>query len=99
MSIRFAAPLSALRNRMDSAEQYFVSAKAANDNAPRHTDRATLHAALRHFAQHGLDAAARARVQAEQAKQIGDKQSADYWTEICRALDRRMARRLEQKCS
>lgn len=56
---------------------------AANDHL--------LHAALRHFAQHGLGAARAAREQAEQAFAQGDRQSYRWWLGITRTLDRRMA--------
>ena len=54
-----------------------------------------LHAALRHFAQHGLNAAQHAREQAITAGRAGDRQMFGWWLEICRALDRRMARKLD----
>lgn len=54
-----------------------------------------LHAALRHFAQHGLGAAREARRQAECAFFAGDRESYDWWLGVCRALDARIARSLE----
>ncbi|MCT2399860.1 hypothetical protein [Novosphingobium mangrovi (ex Huang et al. 2023)] len=46
---------------------------------------------LRHFARHGLAAAAKARAKAEMASRTGDDEARDYWIAICRQLDRRMA--------
>jgi hypothetical protein len=66
----------------------------ANDNGGGRATDAMLHAALRHFAEHGLAAAQRARKQAEAAFFAGDRQSYLWWLEICRALDRRMASEL-----
>lgn len=98
MSIRFAASRTAPRNRMRRIEvQAACLWPAANDNGARHPGETTLHAALRHFARHGLAAAHEARVQARTAQESGDEQSYRWWLEICRALDRRMARELDQR--
>lgn len=101
MSIRFAAPKHAIRNRMECVEAQAVSLLAANDNGTSVTHAAvgnsTLHAALRHFAQHGLAAACHARACAEQARLAGDELAYDWWLEICRALDRRMARDIDRQ--
>ena len=67
----------------------------ANDNGSDRATDALLHAALRHFAEHGLAAAQRARKQAEAAFFAGDRQSYQWWLEICRTLDRRMAAEIE----
>ena len=67
----------------------------ANDNGSDRATDALLHAALRHFAQHGLAAAQRARKQAEAAFFADDRQSYQWWLEICRTLDRRMAAEIE----
>lgn len=94
MTIRFAAPPSAIAPRMSARRIRESCGLPANDNGgPRATD-AMLHAALRHFAEHGLAAAQRARKQAEAAFFAGDRQGYQWWLEICRALDRRMAREL-----
>lgn len=95
MSIRFAAPKSAIRNRMENLQVRSASFIAANDNAGKHSCDAMLHAALKHFADHGLAAARHAGLQAEQARKTGDDQSYHWWLEICRTLDRRMAQRLD----
>jgi hypothetical protein len=101
MSIRFAAPKHAIRNRMEAVEAQAASLLAANDNAVNRAlapiGSSTLHAALRHFAQHGLAAARHARTQAEAARQAGDDLAYAWWLEICRALDRRMAFDLDRQ--
>ncbi|WP_336986175.1 hypothetical protein [Altererythrobacter aquiaggeris] len=50
-----------------------------------------LEAALRHFANHGLNAASTARASAQSAFFAGDRKQYDWWLEICRTIDRRMA--------
>lgn len=77
--------------------------RAANDNAMdpharrtasahRHApDAEILRAALRHFSEHGLGAARAARVRAEAAFFAGDRDAYDWWLEITRTLDRRLA--------
>lgn len=64
---------------------------AANDNGVAFADSKLLRAALRHFAEHGLSAAGRARENAERAFFAGDREKYRHWLAICRALDRRMA--------
>ena len=91
MSIRFAAA-----PRGDSFALARLLAKprlreAVNDNAMGLTRDGLLRAALKHFAEHGLAAAERARDNAEQAFFAGDREQYQYWLEVCRALDRRMA--------
>lgn len=67
-----------------------VAAPANDTEAPLSADR-LLHAALRHFAQHGLSAAARARDNAAAAFFADDRLEHHHWMAICRLLDRRMA--------
>ncbi len=97
MSIRFAAPHHAIRNRMECVEAQAACRFPANDNNPKHVSEATLRAALRHFANHGLEAADHARAKAEKAQRDGDVQTYLWWLEICRALDRRMAMHLARQ--
>ena len=94
MTIRFAAPPDALRPRLSPRRIREVCGLPSNDNGSDRTSDAMLHAALRHFAEHGLAAAHRARKQAEAAFFAGDRQGYEWWLEICRALDRQMAREL-----
>lgn len=72
--------------------------QAANDNpgAEEFDDR-MLHAALRHFAEHGLSAARAARGHAEHAFFAGDRKGYDWWLGICRTLDRQLASELAQR--
>jgi hypothetical protein len=95
MTIRFAAPPSAIAPRMSARKAREACGLPANDNGGGRATDAMLHAALRHFAEHGLAAAQRARAQAEAAFFAGDRQAYQWWLEICRALDRRMARELD----
>ncbi len=95
MTIRFAAPPSRCAPRMTPRRIREAAVPPANDNGAAHTSDALLHAALRHFAEHGLSAARRARKQAEAAFFAGDRQTYRWWLEICRALDRRMAGELD----
>lgn len=101
MSIRFAAPKKAIRNRMDAFEAQGACLLAANDNAHGRVlnpiSNSTLRAALRHFAQHGLAAARHAGAQAEAARHAGDELAYAWWLDICRALDRRLAFELDRK--
>lgn len=69
--------------------------EASNDNGVLETSDGLLHAALRHFAEHGLGAAREARSQAERAFFAGDRQAYDWWLAICRTLDRRIASQID----
>jgi ribosomal protein S14 len=93
MTIRFAAPQHRYVPRMSRRRMREASGAAANDNDE--SSDALLHAALRHFAEHGLAAASRASKQAETALLAGDRQAYLSWLEICRVLDRRMAGEIE----
>lgn len=64
---------------------------AANENGTGIGGDRLLHAALRHFAEHGLSAAARARANAEDAFFAGRSDDYRWWMAICTALDRRMS--------
>ncbi|MBU6269094.1 MAG: hypothetical protein KGN34_16220 [Sphingomonadales bacterium] len=50
-----------------------------------------MRAALRHFAAFGLQAAERARENAEAAHHDGHPADYQHWMAICRTLDRRLA--------
>jgi hypothetical protein len=91
MTIRFAAPPAALAPRMSARRIREACGLPANDNGGLGPSDAMFHAALRHFAEHGLAAAQSARKQAEAAFFANDRQGYLWWLEICRALDRRMA--------
>lgn len=92
MSIRFAAPASSIAHRMPAEHVRAIRLLPANDDTGRAVREPHLHAALRHFAKHGLAAAQHAREQAIAAARANDRQTFEWWLEICRALDRRMAR-------
>ena len=96
MTIRFAAPVPSQAPHLKPYLGKAAIALPANDNGGSAGD-AVLHAALRHFAEHGLAAARRARSQAEAAFFAGDRQGYQWWLEICRALDRAMAREIDAR--
>lgn len=50
---------------------------------------------MRYFGKHGLAAAGKARIHARQAARMGERDTYEYWTELCRALDRRKARNFD----
>ncbi|MEO6151914.1 MAG: hypothetical protein ABIT09_09260 [Croceibacterium sp.] len=91
MTIRFAAAQVANAPRLNRAQARAAIAFPANDNGGSGASEATLHAALRHFAEHGLAAAQHARQQAEAAFFAGDRQMYQWWLEICRTIDWRIA--------
>lgn len=71
--------------------------RAVNDNAEEWCgswpqESAALDTALRMFAAHGFSAAARACDAAAIAEFGGDTGRSAFWLEVCRTLDRRMAR-------
>lgn len=99
MTIRFAAPPDALAPLLAPRRAREACRLPANDNDGARPSDAMLHAALRHFAEHGLAAAHRARRHAEAAFFVGDRERYDWWLEICRTLDRRMARELASATS
>ena len=101
MSIRLAVskPLRPLAS--DQAKLRRMRLECANDNGVtsakygRPNERGNiLHAALRHFAAHGLAAAQSAANEANAARARGDETGYDWWYDICHALDRGIARRL-----
>ena len=95
MPIRFAAPPSTLRARLTPEEARAACWLPANDNNSSTASDAMVHAALRHFAEHGLAAARHARKKAELALKANDQREFEWWLGICRALDRKMARELD----
>lgn len=94
MSIRFAAPPQARSVRLSRSRARAAISRPSNDNEASHSDDALLRASLRHFAEHGMAAASRARRQAEAAFFAGDRDAYRWWLGICRTLDRRLAREL-----
>ena len=97
MTIHFAAARSTAHSPIARALARRAAGFAANDNGTAcPDDEKLLHAALRHFAAHGLGAAREARRQAEQAFYADDRQSFEWWLAVCRTLDRRLADQLER---
>ncbi|VVT12590.1 hypothetical protein [Erythrobacter sp. EC-HK427] len=94
MSIRFAASRTKRSVCMHRELVRMLSLVPANDNGHA-VQRNVMDAALRHFAEHGIAAAQNAREQAILAGKAGERELFEYWLEICRALDRRMARQLD----
>ena len=68
----------------------------ANENGAPTVDDKVLAHALRHFAQFGLGAAEEAYMRADEALGENDQETCEHWLEICRALDRRLARQFER---
>ncbi|MDE1468022.1 hypothetical protein [Aurantiacibacter sp. D1-12] len=95
MSIKFAAPSAKLRPRMSADRVRAIRPVHDNDNGDL-VGETHMHAALRHFAKYGLNAAQHAREQAIAAARNGDRRTFEWWLEICRALDRPMARKLDR---
>ncbi|MEO5707528.1 MAG: hypothetical protein ABIT10_11875 [Alteraurantiacibacter sp.] len=91
MSIRFAAALRPGAPRMAPSRVRAATRLAANDNTLRQIRSDALHAALHHFAKHGLSAARVAGEQAQAALAAGDLDGHAWWLDICRTLDRRTA--------
>lgn len=98
MTVHFAAARLSASTPVIRAFATAVPGPAANDNTiATAADDQLLHAALRHFAEHGLGAARAARAQAERAFFTGDRPSYDWWLGICRTLDRRLASELAKQ--
>ena len=96
MTLRFAAARSTAASPLARALSRRAPGHAANDNATDTNDH-LLHAALRHFAEHGLGAARDAHRRAERAFFVGDRESYRWWLGVCRTLDKRLAAPLEHK--
>lgn len=97
MTIRFAAANTAgvsITARHTSRSATLVAANDNND-ATAGDSHQLVRAALRHFAQHGLSAAERARENAEAAFFAGNSDDYRWWMAICTTLDRRMAAAVE----
>lgn len=92
MTIRFAAARSTVHSPIARALARRAHGRAANDNGDDViANEAVFHAALRHFAAHGMGAAKIALGEADKAHANGDLQGRDWWMDICRTLDRRIA--------
>jgi len=97
MAIRFAAARTG-HNRVVARR---LSAprlvRAANDNVLGLCSDTLLKAALQHFAEYGLGAAANAAMMAEAHNLAGDDDNYRWWLSICRTLDKRRAERLADR--
>lgn len=98
MTMRFAAARIAAASPVARALSRRAPGAPANDNGIEPDDH-LLHAALRHFAQHGLGAARDAHQRAEAAFFAGERESYRWWLGVCRTLDKRLAARLEHKAT
>jgi len=101
MSIRLAVAKPLRQLRRDHARLQRMRLTCANDNAgafPKLSIGSAsgniLHAALRHFAAHGISAAQNAANEANAARARGDTEGYIWWHDICHALDRGLARKL-----
>lgn len=97
MSIRFAAARPATTAHFGRRPQRMGAFRPANDNESGIANPDLLRAALQHFARHGLAAAEQARAEAERAFFAGDRPAYRHWLAVCRALDRRLASRLDER--
>lgn len=91
MTIRYSAALPSVRNYAPKGVGRLPVVRAANDNPRDVRNDPVLRAALRHFAGHGLGAAADARHRALTAARNGDQDGYSWWLGVCAKLDRRMA--------
>jgi hypothetical protein len=90
MPVYFAAACSNHNKAIMHLRPSRMPLNAANDNVSGIGGDQLLKAALRHFAEHGLSAAERARDNAETAFFAGDSDNYRWWMAICATLDRRM---------
>jgi GH25 family lysozyme M1 (1,4-beta-N-acetylmuramidase) len=91
MSIRFAPAVRHCASRLTPRQVRARQVLAANDNTLRQVRADALHAALRHFARHGMAAARIAGEQAAAALAANDPAGHALWLDICKTLDRRTA--------
>lgn len=98
MPVHFAAARSRAMSPIARIVGNGRTGMPANDEpgVPRPSIDAATEAALRHFAQHGLGAAAVALDKAEQSRQADDHQAASAWLDLCYRLDRQAAIRFER---
>lgn len=101
MPIHFAAARCASRSPVARALARKAVYRAANDNpggaGEDGAEARVLSAALRHFAEHGLRAAEEAATLAEEAWRAGEVDACRWWIEVCRKLDRKLARELQRR--
>ena len=96
MSIRLAAPRLS-QGRLAAWQVRRLQQQAVNDNAASLAGGdAAIRSALELFGKHGLSAAKVACASAERAAENGDVAGFAAWRDICAALDRRLAKGLDQ---
>ena len=96
MPVRFAAARSAARSPIARVLRRGPIDFAANDHDELDGVMSeTTVAALRHFGEYGLCAVQVAARNAQLAAAAHETEAFLHWLEICRALDRRAARRVE----
>lgn len=91
MPVHFAAACSNQFSAFGRLRAMRMPLNAANDNGNGLGGEQLLKAALRHFSEHGLGAAERARENAEAAFFAGNRDEYRWWMAICTSLDRRMS--------
>jgi hypothetical protein len=91
MPVHFAAACSNQFSAIGRLRAMRMPLNAANDNGNGLGGERLLKAALRHFSEHGLSAAERARENAEAAFFAGNRDEYRWWMAICTSLDRRMS--------
>ena len=99
MTIRFATATKGYSSVIARTVCASVPICPVNDNgdAGDPGDERMLWEALRHFAEHGLQAAKQAAESAEAARESGDTEGFKWWLSICRKLDRPMGESLARQ--
>jgi hypothetical protein len=97
MTIRFATASCGYSSVIARAVSAPMMYRPANDNLLSENDDSALWEALRHFARHGLRAAARAAEAAETALEAGDRESFEWWLEVCGKIDPSLSEALARK--
>jgi len=97
MAIRFAGARVDGTSPLHAWRCHSAPMCAANDNTADRLSDATLIAALRHFARHGMAAAAHAGERAVSAREQRDRDACRHWLAVCRQLDRRLADRVSAR--
>lgn len=96
MTLHFAAARRADSSPVARILGGATVSRPGNDNGDRDQPLISdsVEAALRHFANYGLGAAAEAMDRAQKAHACGNEAEFDHWRDICRMLDSRAAKSL-----
>lgn len=99
MTLHFAPARHVDRSPVARVLARRATGRPANDNGDANglPDDPVLHAALRHFASHGLGAARAARGMAEAALAEGESAEFEHWRGVCAKFDRRFVRMLTRE--